>query len=350
MCGIFGFISDNAGERGNFAKAHKVLTQLAKCSETRGTHASGYAVCTAHKFYTAKSPVPGSKLFASHEWNRMSGWNVQIMIGHTRFATSGDPRDNINNHPHIAGKWAVVHNGYFHNHELDALTHEIALRSECDSEIIPRLLKKYGKYHGPLQAIALNGRQSVLALDKKAHRLVLWTDGGMPMVTFQVNGIRGVFFASTEQIAQMAVRATGIKIIVLLNIVPGYISTLSPGGRNGVRWQKVCIPKFEKKSQVNRTTNHYTGEYQTRKKKRFAISEQIPLWRNNEYRYLYDKNTGEWDYIRLGDELPSHITGEEWWVMKAESGITHGGAADEESGELYEYLLGEDWRDGYNVV
>jgi glucosamine--fructose-6-phosphate aminotransferase (isomerizing) len=73
-------------------------------------------------------------------------------IGHTRWATHGDPSD-INSHPHtdVSGNIAVVHNGIIENHSaLKAWLekHGVKFRSQTDSEVIAHLVDFH--YNGDL--------------------------------------------------------------------------------------------------------------------------------------------------------------------------------------------------------
>lgn len=74
----------------------------------------------------------------------------RVAIGHTRWATHGEPNDR-NAHPHVAGKFSVVHNGIIENfrelkEELERQGEEFI--SETDSEVIVRLINR--AYDGDL--------------------------------------------------------------------------------------------------------------------------------------------------------------------------------------------------------
>ncbi|MDE6598017.1 MAG: glutamine--fructose-6-phosphate transaminase (isomerizing) [Clostridia bacterium] len=141
MCGIVGY----AGERGAADIIYNGLKQL----EYRGYDSAGIATLSDGKIHHIKrcGRVNALDGFAQ----KLSG---KVGIGHTRWATHGKPSDN-NAHPHLWGKFAIVHNGIIENYaELkEKFFAGVKFLSDTDSEVIVRLLDKF--YDGDF-ALALN--------------------------------------------------------------------------------------------------------------------------------------------------------------------------------------------------
>jgi len=100
MCGVFGFVSSGEG-RLNLA----ALKRIARVTESRGPHAFGFAWIDGrgrlHCFKQTGRITDSLALLGMAAGARM-------LIGHCRYATHGDYRQNINNHPHAAdGGWIV---------------------------------------------------------------------------------------------------------------------------------------------------------------------------------------------------------------------------------------------------
>ena len=144
MCGIVGFVgSGNAKE--------KIINGL-KRLEYRGYDSAGIAL-----------PINGKIEIKKHvgEIKNLEkiigdpGFDSNMGIGHTRWATHGAPSD-LNAHPHANGDntIAIVHNGIIENYqeirERLIKEHGIKFRSETDSEVIAHLIGVY--YEGDLLA------------------------------------------------------------------------------------------------------------------------------------------------------------------------------------------------------
>ena len=149
MCGIVGYI-------GKSQAAPILLDGLGKL-EYRGYDSSGIAVYDGEEIRSSKAKGRLKVLSEmTHDGATMPG---TIGIGHTRWATHGEPSD-VNAHPHFNqdGTIAVVHNGIIENYlkikkRLQAKGYEFV--SETDTEVVAHLLDYYYKKDGstPLEAI-----------------------------------------------------------------------------------------------------------------------------------------------------------------------------------------------------
>mgnify|MGYP000993832892 CR=1 FL=1 len=136
MCGIVGYI----GEK----KAAPVLINGLKKLEYRGYDSAGIALYEGGVLSVIKCK---GRLSALEEKLGSTDVKGTMGIGHTRWATHGEPND-INSHPHLSrsGKIAVVHNGIIENYmKLKAfLTSQgYEFVSDTDTEVIAHLLEYY---------------------------------------------------------------------------------------------------------------------------------------------------------------------------------------------------------------
>src|SRR5215468_9084244 len=134
MCGVFGYVSRNGKpiDPG-------VLCRIAAVTERRGQHAWGLAWIDAKgrlKCFKQKG-----RITCALGLLRMAA-DARLLIGHCRYATQGDPRDNITNHPHPCDGGWFVHNGMIR--EYDSLLGRFGLNpvSECDSEVLGLLVEQ----------------------------------------------------------------------------------------------------------------------------------------------------------------------------------------------------------------
>ncbi len=145
MCGIVGYI----GQR----DCTDVLMQGLEKLEYRGYDSAGIAVFEKTGIKTVKTK---GKLSDMREKLRREGSPVgHCGIGHTRWATHGEPSD-LNSHPHSNGRVTIVHNGIIENYiELKQFLTEkgYTFTSQTDSEVVACLLDYYYSERNPLRAI-----------------------------------------------------------------------------------------------------------------------------------------------------------------------------------------------------
>ncbi len=136
MCGIVGYIGTK--------DATPVLIDGLKKLEYRGYDSAGIAVFDGKDIIVRK--VKGAIKFLEEKIAKEVVRGT-IGIGHTRWATHGEPSD-INAHPQIneSGTIAVVHNGIIENYiALKSWLQEqgVVFRSQTDTEFISHLVNYY---------------------------------------------------------------------------------------------------------------------------------------------------------------------------------------------------------------
>lgn len=134
MCGIVGYV----GPRSATPRLIEGLRNL----EYRGYDSAGVALITPEGLAIRKRVGRLSQLEEALAAAPIEG---PIGIGHTRWATHGEPSE-VNSHPHLdsRGRIAVVHNGIIENYaelraELQRKGH--VFLSETDTEVIPHLIE-----------------------------------------------------------------------------------------------------------------------------------------------------------------------------------------------------------------
>ena len=145
MCGIVGYC-------GSRDAADVLLDTLGKL-EYRGYDSAGIAVFENNKIKVEKSQ---GKLTCLLEKLKTDGKPIgHCGIGHTRWATHGEPSD-INSHPHGNKRVSIVHNGIIENYKQIKeflLGQGYAFESQTDTETVAKLLDYY--YEGdPVDTIS----------------------------------------------------------------------------------------------------------------------------------------------------------------------------------------------------
>jgi len=106
--------------------------------------------------------------------------DATIVVGHCRWATHGEPRDNRNNHPHAAGRGWIVHNGQVLNHARLIRQYRLATRTECDSEVLGLLIARFAGsilQRAKQTALVATGKMAILGIWRNPARLLIVRDG-----------------------------------------------------------------------------------------------------------------------------------------------------------------------------
>ncbi|WP_147634233.1 glutamine--fructose-6-phosphate transaminase (isomerizing) [Treponema pectinovorum] len=150
MCGIVGYIG--------VKDATPVLINALKKLEYRGYDSAGIAVLGGDEIIVRKAKGALKFLEKKIADETIKG---NIGIGHTRWATHGEPSD-INAHPHtnVSGTIAVVHNGIIENYlKLKAWLQSqgVVFTSQTDTEVVAHLINYFYENSGDIfEAVLLS--------------------------------------------------------------------------------------------------------------------------------------------------------------------------------------------------
>ena len=149
MCGIVGFTGA--------AQAAPILLDGLERMEYRGYDSAGVAVRSETAGLQVRKTKGRLQVLSDliHGGADLEG---NLGIGHTRWATHGEPND-INAHPHVSenGRIALVHNGIIENY-LEIKEHlmrqGVHFTSDTDTEVVAQLLEfHYNECHNMLEAV-----------------------------------------------------------------------------------------------------------------------------------------------------------------------------------------------------
>jgi glutamine---fructose-6-phosphate transaminase (isomerizing) len=181
MCGIVGY----TGPR----EAYPVILKGLKRLEYRGYDSSGVALLNEDlKVYKKKGKV--SELEESVVGKNMHAFTG---IGHTRWATHGEPSDR-NAHPHLSqsGKIAMIHNGIIENYtaiKRELINKGYHFTSDTDTEVLLNFIEDIKQNNGctleQALLIALKrvvGAYCILLIDKDDPETIIAARKGSPLV------------------------------------------------------------------------------------------------------------------------------------------------------------------------
>ncbi len=180
MCGIVGYVGNK--------NAQDFLISGLKRLEYRGYDSAGIATLDGQGNVTLlKSKGKISGLEEKVARNKRAD---QIGIGHTRWATHGEPSE-VNAHPHRAGHLFLVHNGIIENYKelKETLKSSHQFISETDTEVLVALIDSFyadGKYplsNAVVQALKLvHGTYGLAVISELNPSEIVVARSGSPLV------------------------------------------------------------------------------------------------------------------------------------------------------------------------
>mgnify|MGYP000951605423 FL=1 len=223
MCGIAGYVGSKS--------APELIINALKRLEYRGYDSSGICVNCGGKLVLTKKAGKISALEGILDYGSIS--ECRAGVGHTRWATHGEPND-VNAHPHAdcTGELVVVHNGIIENYRdlKDVLIKRGHIfKSETDTEVLAHLIEQYLADHtlpeavikclshveGTYGLVVMHAKHpELLVAARKGSPLILGVGEGEMMVASDVSAVidhtRNVIFLEDGEIVEL--RADGYRI------------------------------------------------------------------------------------------------------------------------------------------
>jgi glutamine---fructose-6-phosphate transaminase (isomerizing) len=182
MCGIVGYIGTK--------QAYPIILKGLKRLEYRGYDSSGVALLNNGKISVHKKKGKVAELEDSLVGINL---NAHIGIGHTRWATHGEPSDR-NSHPHTSasGRLSMIHNGIIENYaqlKKELLSKNYTFTSDTDTEVLLNFIEdiQINNECGLEEAVRIalkriTGAYCILLLDEQDPNTIIAARKGSPLV------------------------------------------------------------------------------------------------------------------------------------------------------------------------
>ena len=194
MCGIVGYIG--------YKNSKNILLDGLKELEYRGYDSAGIAIIEKDDILTFKAVGKLENL--REKTKNIEIKDFSIGIGHTRWATHGNPTE-LNAHPHLGKYSYVVHNGIIENYkELkdELISQGVKFLSQTDTEVIVHLYEKnYEKIKDEFQAFQktiseLKGAYAILLITQTKSDTIFFAKNGSPLIVG--NNHEDIYFGSSD--------------------------------------------------------------------------------------------------------------------------------------------------------
>ena len=209
MCGIYGM----AKHPSHISKKHRrqakqIITSLAISSESRGRQSSGLAEIGKGSMLIHKSLSPSSEFVKTTQFkNALRRINdINIYIGHTRFATMGEVKlDNA--HPYQIGNTIGAHNGCLYN--TTELEKAVGHSCEVDTQYLFTLVDREQSIQDAVKHI--EGDFAISFVKDNSHTLHLAREKNRPLWVSYWTKARTLFYASERGFLEKAFASVNVE-------------------------------------------------------------------------------------------------------------------------------------------
>ena len=183
MCGIVAYVGNR--------QAYPIIIKGLKRLEYRGYDSAGICIGDNNNLSILKQKGKVSDL--ENVVNSQNHFKGSIGIGHTRWATHGEP-NTLNAHPHISGEGelVIIHNGIIENYDIlkTALVNKgHVFKSQTDTEILIHLIEeiKMNENVSLFEAVRLSlneviGAYAIVVMQKGIENQLIVARKGSPLV------------------------------------------------------------------------------------------------------------------------------------------------------------------------
>lgn len=202
MCGLVGFISDCTTSP---LSTPKIFRQMLFADSLRGEDSTGIFYANRKgKAGWYKEAVPGYDFVADKRISKlMDDRGLAFMVGHNRYATSGNSWDVEGAHPFRHGKIIMAHNGTLDNHwDLPNGRNFVV-----DSEAICHNLNRIG-YDETIER--LEGAFTLVWYNSDDNKLCMVRNSERPL--FLAHTVNGIFFASEKPMLEWILDRNNVHV------------------------------------------------------------------------------------------------------------------------------------------